>query len=201
VCVDLENEGYEVQPFIIPAASKNAPHRRERCWFVAYSKFKSTGSDGGTNDEAQGDLRRGNTGNVLGTFCSDGDASDTKCKRLERYNRKWERFAKHRSNPWVFIRSKSKFNVTDTDGIRLWGESDGIGKSRFAYKKSKGDDWIHFPTQPPICSGDDGFPNELDGITISKWKKESLKAYGNAIVPQVAYEIFKAIEATIQGVD
>jgi DNA (cytosine-5)-methyltransferase 1 len=41
----------------------------------------------------------------------------------------------------------------------------------------------------------------LDGITISKWKKESLKAYGNAIVPQVAYEIFKAIEATIQGVD
>ena len=35
VCIDLENEGYEVQPFIIPAASKNAPHRRDRVWFIA----------------------------------------------------------------------------------------------------------------------------------------------------------------------
>jgi DNA (cytosine-5)-methyltransferase 1 len=34
----------------------------------------------------------------------------------------------------------------------------------------------------------------LDGITFSKWRKESLKAGGNAIVPQVAYQIFKSIE-------
>jgi len=35
VCTDLESEGYEVQPFIIPACSVNAPHRRDRVWFVA----------------------------------------------------------------------------------------------------------------------------------------------------------------------
>jgi len=35
VCSDLENEGYEVQPFIIPAVSVNAPHRRDRVWIVA----------------------------------------------------------------------------------------------------------------------------------------------------------------------
>ena len=35
VCLDLEAQGYEVQPFIIPAAAKNAPHRRDRVWFVA----------------------------------------------------------------------------------------------------------------------------------------------------------------------
>lgn len=34
----------------------------------------------------------------------------------------------------------------------------------------------------------------MDGIAFSKWRQESIKAYGNAIVPQVAYEIFKAIE-------
>jgi DNA (cytosine-5)-methyltransferase 1 len=34
----------------------------------------------------------------------------------------------------------------------------------------------------------------LDNITFSKWRNESIKAYGNAIVPQVALEIFKAIE-------
>jgi len=38
VCLDLETEGYEVQPFVIPAAAKNAPHRRDRVWFVAYSR-------------------------------------------------------------------------------------------------------------------------------------------------------------------
>jgi DNA (cytosine-5)-methyltransferase 1 len=34
---DLEREGYEVQSFLIPAASVNAPHQRYRVWFVAYS--------------------------------------------------------------------------------------------------------------------------------------------------------------------
>jgi DNA (cytosine-5)-methyltransferase 1 len=34
----------------------------------------------------------------------------------------------------------------------------------------------------------------LDGITFPKWRKFSIGAYGNAIVPQVAYQIFKAIQ-------
>jgi DNA (cytosine-5)-methyltransferase 1 len=54
--------------------------------------------------------------------------------------------------------------------------------------------WQGFPTQSPVCSGDDGLPSELDGITFSKWRNESIKAYGNTIVPQVVYQIFKAIE-------
>ena len=55
------------------------------------------------------------------------------------------------------------------------------------------DRWRNFPTQSPVCSRDDGFPVPMDGITFSKWRQESIKAYGNAIVPQVAYEIFKEI--------
>ena len=35
VCTNLEDEGYEVQAFNIPAAGVGAPHRRERIWFVA----------------------------------------------------------------------------------------------------------------------------------------------------------------------
>jgi DNA (cytosine-5)-methyltransferase 1 len=53
--------------------------------------------------------------------------------------------------------------------------------------------WENFPTQYPLCNGNDGLSERLDGITFSKWRKESLKAGGNAIVPQVAYQIFKAI--------
>jgi len=37
VLYDLENEGYEVQSFIIPACSVNATHRRDRVWIVANS--------------------------------------------------------------------------------------------------------------------------------------------------------------------
>lgn len=60
--------------------------------------------------------------------------------------------------------------------------------------------WKSFPTQSPVHRGNDGVPFPLDDLTISpsKWRTESLKAYGNAIVPQVMYEIFKAIEATYQ---
>lgn len=40
----------------------------------------------------------------------------------------------------------------------------------------------------------DGIPKGLDGITFPKWRNESIKAGGNAIVPQVALQIFKVIE-------
>ena len=35
ICRDLEREGYEVQPFVIPACAVGAPHRRDRVWFIA----------------------------------------------------------------------------------------------------------------------------------------------------------------------
>lgn len=44
VCVDLEAQGYEVQPFIIPALAVEAPHRRDRIWFVAHDPRYEHGS-------------------------------------------------------------------------------------------------------------------------------------------------------------
>ena len=55
-------------------------------------------------------------------------------------------------------------------------------------------DWSYFPTQPPVCGRNDGISLGLVNITFPKWRAESVKALGNAIVPQVIYEIFKAIE-------
>ncbi len=67
-----------------------------------------------------------------------------------------------------------------------WCDSDCAGLQR----------WANFPSVSPVHRGNDGLPFDVDRLTIpfSKWRTEALKAYGNAIVPQVMYEIFRAIE-------
>ena len=187
------------------------PHGRDRVWFVATNtKFKSTGSDGGTNDETEGNVRRGNEGDVFGTLRGNGITSDT--DRISDWGETKQSSAAHKQG-WSgetnsrignegeqqFIRDiASEGNATDTKDIGRKdalenGELEG-GRFRFGNKPPA---WDSFPSQSPICGGDDGLPTELDNITFSKWRNESIKAYGNAIVPQVAYEIFKAIERTI----
>lgn len=54
--------------------------------------------------------------------------------------------------------------------------------------------WRSFPSVPAVCDGDDGLSDRLDNLTVSKWRKESIKSGGNAVVPQLVYTIFKTIE-------
>ena len=51
VQADLESEGYEVQPYVLPAASVNAPHKRDRVWFVA---FRTTAPTKNPNSNGRG---------------------------------------------------------------------------------------------------------------------------------------------------
>lgn len=91
------------------------------------------------------------------------------------------------------------------------------GKGRYAFISShdawtEGTWWDNFPTVSPVHAGNDGLPIRMDGATLpasmqpknyrnsdrqrynfGRWRTESLKAYGNAIVPQVMYRIFQAI--------
>lgn len=68
---------------------------------------------------------------------------------------------------------------------------------QFAPADCPQDRWRHFPTQPPVCRGNDGLPFDVERLALSfpKWRAGAIKGYGNAIVPQVMYEIFKAIES------
>jgi DNA (cytosine-5)-methyltransferase 1 len=43
VLADLESEGYSTRTFIVPACSKNAPHRRDRMWIIARNVAYSIG--------------------------------------------------------------------------------------------------------------------------------------------------------------
>ncbi len=64
-----------------------------------------------------------------------------------------------------------------------------------------GERWQDFPSVSPVHRGNDGLPFDVDRLTLSfgKWRTEALKAYGNAIVPQVMYEIFRAIAIVEQS--
>ena len=122
VQADLEAEGYEVFPVVLPACAKNGDHQRYRVWFIGYSKSK----------------RR--------------QAGLPKRKEQE----------------------QPTYGNGNENIIELGNFRPTIASSFFG-------------------SGNDGLPERLDGITFSKWREESIKAYGNAIVPQIAFEIFKAI--------
>ena len=89
--------------------------------------------------------------------------------------------------------SNEKRFSTYANGIRQPGEKHGHQESGFSGENSKGISWHNFPTQSPVCSRNDGIPAGLDGITFPKWRNESIKAAGNAIVPQIAYRIFDTI--------
>jgi DNA (cytosine-5)-methyltransferase 1 len=194
VCLDLEAEGYEVQPFIIPAVSKNAPHRRDRVWFVAYSKSARTGKDiGGLWSEFDGcgqglQKSRNATQNPMFSKCLHGKLEQ------ERAEVRQQRNTCTRSSDGIYL---SKGNVTDSNATRLYKQhlsEKPIEQGSRCRSFNETRDFSRFPSESPICSGDDGLPTKLDGITFSKWRAESIKGYGNAIVPQVAFEIFKVIE-------
>jgi DNA (cytosine-5)-methyltransferase 1 len=205
---DLEAQGYEVTPFLLPAASVNAPHRRERIWFIAYNASYSNllrfdkciqYDEVNTSEGRLDALSHINKGDV------NGDATDSESKRSQRLHKTRIKNEQHRedSKVWGNITGHHKENnrgnsinkdASDSNGFGLRGQSDRIGNSRFINKKSKGNNWQNFPTVSPICDGNDGISDRLDSITFSKWRNESIKAGGNAVVPQVVYQIFKAIE-------
>lgn len=215
VQADLEAEGYEVQPYVLPAASVNAPHRRDRVWFVAhsYNKGRSSGlrkiqGENGEVSEWNNNAESSNTG-------IQSDATDTDgilwkhCKgRTDKWNEQSERWQK--SSRIAFTRFSSSQNATDSECIRLEHSTesrqirgDKTDASREGSKSplsSQTDgngyksNWDNFPTVSPICTRDDGVSDRLDSITFSKWRNESIKAGGNAIVPQVVHQIFKAIQ-------
>jgi DNA (cytosine-5)-methyltransferase 1 len=169
VQADLEAEGYEVQPYVLPAAAVGScPHRRDRVWFVAYADKCATRSSR-------------SSGSIKSDRCKNHDESSEWGKSSElniRCNEfLWDALHTNGTSEqgeYIGQKREGKFNGPDS--------RNGIG------------DWDNFPTVSPICSRNDGLSNRLDGITFSKWRNESIKAGGNAIVPQVVFQIFKAIE-------
>ena len=210
VQADLEAEGYEVFPYVLPACAVNAPHRRDRVWFVAYANgdgHTSCGTStiakgsGGGNDGEPKEWRK-QTQRINGL--SGLSRATTYPDSIGQVSGHEQPFTDGQGHN---IGGNSKSNVANTksgglegyrehrDAIKLTGDIGAVcNSSGDCAHNERARTWEQFPqTEPAIRGGDDGLSSELDGITLSKWRNESIKAFGNAIVPQVALQIFNAI--------
>jgi DNA (cytosine-5)-methyltransferase 1 len=205
VQAELEAEGYEVLPFLLPACAVNAPHRRDRIWFVAHSNGSKQTNNGGRNINEEGKVWRNEESDVFRELSCDGDVADTECEGLFRGNKTWEKDNingessklwgsstgyNQENNEFATNTNSTMLEHWDREGKTIRPTNQEIRTKSFNCSRK----WESFPTVSPICFRDDGISNRLDGITFPKWRQESIKAGGNAIVPQVVYQIFKAIE-------
>ena len=207
VSVDLEAAGYEVWPYVLPACGVGAPHKRDRIWFVAHSlggtgkpdskcewrepgqgrkpiwcEPHPTGKGGITaNSESHIDRRDGRT--VGGTPAEERQQEIRPQPSCE-------------SQSDDIIRVPSNTDSQQRREGRLYPSRPEKANEHFgeydAWSPRKA--WKDFPTQSPICGGNDGVPRQLDRITLSTWRRKSISACGNAIVPQVALQIFHSID-------
>ena len=170
-CLDLENQGYEVQPFIIPACAINAPHRRDRVWIVAHTNTPGSGTPTGRTH-------------------SNGQKVIEEQQLVQ------------------FKRGGQDSNVTDTRDTGLQG-----GERTGTYDKGQtahgsvaecnsawDESWLEVAQR--LCKLDDGLSTGLVGyldMTNEHLQKRNedrtkkLKALGNAIVPQVVYQIMMSL--------
>ena len=208
VCADLEACGYSVQPFLLPACGVGAPHRRDRVWFVAWN----TDSRGRRRHRAKREVSRQEQGPDTQGICHSVQQNKSVVNSDHKGGSHGHgqvqgadgevRQRNDRAQPC----DAGSGNASDTERLRLehgtkpqssCGSQREIREHASRHFASEG--WARFPTVPPVCGRNDGLPKELDGLTFSKWRRESIKAYGNAIVPQVALQIFKAINEYENG--
>jgi len=192
VQADLEAEGYEVLPFLLPACAVNAPHRRDRIWFVAYSN-KSRNKE---PELQQPNIHTGSSRNNEQITTHPGQTEHPR-----RYEpTQGQQYDGGRDARSEFAPFGGSLDATNTNQERFQrgAEFGSIGGSRENGDKQPAGcfrtNWQQFPTQSPVCSRNDGISDGLVGITFSKHREKSIGAYGNAIVPQVALMIFKAIQ-------
>lgn len=230
VQADLEAEGYEVQPFVLPAAGVNAPHRRDRVWFVAYSDcngYKHRGFGEDRRSERQGKREKHERERIWADAFRIGtttNAAYTHRKGFLQREQGREQTDSSENTRGLYNRTERLgYDGTPTDSYGKFGRKGRMpAQGQQTPKRHPGPQhtsqsrhWENFPTQPPVYPGDDGVRSqlvrsyviensgniltekEIDAIvskTLAKHIEEAIKASGNAIVPQVALQIFKAIQ-------
>lgn len=217
VVQDLEREAYNVVVFNFEAAAVGAPHRRERVFFVAHrdsdrgrsrrpqpeGQQRQTRSANGSNDVAypsgeglQGvkQLRTSGAGERKQEPCrSVGECGETVS---DTFGGDQSRFNGGEKAVRLADGSQGDANVRDTNG------DDAHAWERMEIKELKpcrSSECRGRSVEPRLGGMADGLPRWLDEPDIPRVTKgmpdraNRLKCLGNAVVPQQAYPIFRAI--------
>ena len=185
VCSDLESEGFEIQPFIIPAAGVGAPHKRERVWIVGYSKHNGSltskikrgynKADAGTEERQNKTIESERTSRSRDNEIME-DTRRTLRQGSEFRKENEDESREENANQSKRSSSTSEHHVADSKGVHVQGQQDRSGQ-----EQSWGESWWEF--EPNVGRVADGVPGRV----------HRLKALGNSIVPQIAEEIGRAI--------
>lgn len=190
---EIEKEGYETLPVVIPACAVGAPHERKRVWIICHRIDTDPDLDGqGERKGQQVPIPECHGKTYFGFGGEEGITTHTNSAGLQ------EEGTTKQATGITGDGERQSTAYTDHAGRmeqHAPSQPERVGFSlRLCDEELPADRWRDFPTQSPVCGRDDELSGRLDGITFPKWRAESIKAYGNAWVPVVAYEIFRAIE-------
>ena len=190
VLSDLEAIGYDfprdlqgtpIVP-VIPASGVNAPHRRDRVWIIAYTDTTKNAINSGNGRRDHGDTRGGEC--TLQAERSNSDDPNSEGPKLN-----GEMSARNRGDGLTNDnRDDSNPNEKHGDnGGYGTGENGGEFNSPAKVQRSIWQiPWIEIAAR--FCVLDDGLPP-----WVYRHRTRRLKALGNAIVPQVAFQVIKGI--------
>ena len=176
VLSNLEAEGYATETFVIPACAINAPHRRDRVWIAANNESGTNRRHNRETEARQASEPRKSDGNCA--------SENSQCHGNSGES---ERALQTEGSDSTSSRSAGEHGKKYEHGDKFRQKREERICGRDFYEPPWEEAWLDVATK--LCRVDDGIPRQLDRVN-------RLKALGNAIVPQVAYQIFKSIEKT-----